>query len=295
VSDGFRSGLVALAGRPNVGKSTLANALVGTHVAAVSDKPQTTRRRSMGILHGDGHQIVIVDLPGFQRPRDRLTERMQRGVDEGISDVDAILLVVDARAGIGPGDRRIAARVTAGLAPCVIVVNKVDGLGPDTVAPVIAEAAELGSYHALHPVSALTGDGIAELRDEVVSLLPEGPAYFPPGVVSDQSDEWRIGELVREAALAEVRDEVPHALAAEVEGIERSGRPPAVVRVRLICETASQKAILIGRGGSMVKRIGSSARPGVERIVGSPVYLELTVKARPHWRRDATALDDLGV
>ena len=291
----FHSGLVALAGRPNVGKSTLVNALVGDHVATVSDKPQTTRRRLLGIVHGDHHQIVLVDLPGFQRPRDRLTERMQRGVEEGLTDVDAVLFVLDARAGVGPGDRRVAARVAAAGAPCLIAVNKVDGMDVGGIAAAIEAGAGLCPFEALHPISARTGDGVDALRSDLAALLPEGPAYFPVGVVSDQSEEGRIAEAVREAALAEVREEVPHALAAQVEEIDRSGRPPAVVRVRLICETESQKGILIGRHGSMIKRIGSAARPRIEQIVGGPVYLELSVKARPHWRRDATALDDLGV
>lgn len=291
----LRSGLVALAGRPNVGKSTLVNALVGEHVAAVSDRPQTTRRRVMGVVHGEGTQLVLVDLPGFQRPRDRLTDRMARSAGEGLADVDAVLLVVDGDAGIGAGDRRVAARAAATGAPCVIAVNKVDRMTGEGIAVAIAAAAELLEFHALHPVSALTGDGVGALREELVALLPEGPAYFAAGAVTDQTDAARIAELVREAALAQVRDEVPHALAAEVEEITPSGSGPTHVRVRLICETASQKGILIGRGGSMVKRIGSDARPGIERVLGGRVFLDLTVKVRPHWRRDATALDDLGV
>jgi GTP-binding protein Era len=209
--------------------------------------------------------------------------------------VDAVLLVVDGRAGVGGGDRRVAARVAAAGAPCVTVVNKVDGMDAGAIAAAIDAAAGLCPFVSLHPVSARTGDGVDALRDDLAALLPEGPAFFPVGTVSDQTEEGRIAEAVREAALAEVREEVPHALAAQVEEIDRGGRPPALVRVRLICETESQKAILIGRRGSMVKRIGSAARPRIERIVGGPVYLELSVKARPHWRRDATALDDLGV
>lgn len=291
---GLRSGLVALAGRPNVGKSTLVNALVGEHVAAVSDRPQTTRRRVMGVVHGDGTQLVLVDLPGFQRPRDRLTDRMARSADEGLSDVDAVLMVVDSEAGIGAGDRRVAARAATTGVPCVIAVNKIDRLVPDRIAVAIAAAAELLEFQALHPISALTGDGVDALREELVALLPEGPAYFAAGAVTDQTDAARIAELVREAALAQVREEVPHALAAEVEEIT-PGRGATHVRVRLICETSSQKGILIGRGGAMVRRIGSDARTGIERVLGGPVFLDLTVKVRPHWRRDASALDDLGV
>jgi GTPase len=290
-----RSGLIALAGRPNVGKSTLVNRVVGEHVAAVSAKPQTTRRRALGVVHRPGAQLVLVDLPGFQKPFDRLTERMQRSVSETLADADATLLVLDGRVPIGPGDRYIAARVLAEDAPpCVIAVNKVDGLGRDRVIPALAAAAALGEPHAVHPISALTGAGTDELLADLLALLPEGPAWFPEGMTTDQTLEQRVAELVRERALELTRDEVPHAVAVLVESIEKR-RDATVIEAKLICETESQKAILIGSRGAMVKRIGTEARPALEQAVGGPVYLELAVKVRPRWRRDAGELDRLGV
>ena len=290
-----RSGLVALAGRPNVGKSTLVNRIVGEHVAAVSAKPQTTRRRALGVVHRPEVQLVLVDLPGFQKPFDRLTERMQRSVSDTLADADATVLILDGRVPIGAGDRYIAARVLAEDAPpCVIAVNKVDGLGPDRVVPALAAAAALGEAHSVHPISALTGTGTDELLADLLALLPKGPAWFPEGMTTDQTLAQRVAELVRERALELTRDEVPHAVAVLVESIE-TRRGWTVIEAKLICETESQKAILIGAGGAMIKRIGSEARPAVERAVGGPVYLELAVKVRPRWRRDAGELDRLGV
>ena len=286
----MRSGFVAVAGRPNVGKSTLVNELCGGKVAIVSDKPQTTRRRISGVANGDGYQLVLVDLPGFQRPRDPLTERMQRTVDESLVDVDAILLVLAADERIGPGDRFIAARVFGGESPVVVALNKVDRLKPDRIAAQIAQAASLGDFHALHPVSARTGDGVGALRAELVALLAEGPAYFPEGELTDQPLETRIAELVREKALALTKEEVPHALSVEVDEIE-GGRVSAVVYV----ETDSQKAIVVGKGGRMIREIGSRARPEVELLLGRKVFLELTVKVRPRWRRDESMLARLGI
>jgi GTP-binding protein Era len=292
-----RSGLIALAGRPNVGKSTLVNRIVGDHVAAVSARPQTTRRRALGVVHRPGVQLVLVDLPGFQKPFDRLTERMQRSVNETLADADATVLVLDARSALGAGDRFIASRVLAeGAPPCVIALNKTDGLGADRIVPALAAAVALGKRepHAVHPISALTGAGVDDLLADLLALLPEGPAWFPEGMTTDQPLEQRIAELVRERALELTRDEVPHAIAVLVEAItRRKGR--TLVEVRLICETESQKAILIGRDGAMVKRIGSEARPAVERAMGEPVFLDLAVRVRPRWRRDTGQLDRLGV
>jgi len=285
-----RSGFVAVAGRPNVGKSTLVNALCGGKVAIVSDKPQTTRRRIFGIANGDDWQLVLADLPGFQRPLDELTERMQKTVDASFEEVDAVLFVLSARERIGAGDRFIASRVFALGVPVVVVLNKVDRLKAGHIAQQMNAAARLGNFHALHPVSAKTGDGIGALRDELVALLPEGPLYFPAEQRSDLSVEMQIGELVREKALWLTRDEVPHALSVEVESIEEK-----TVTASILVETESQKLILVGKGGAMVKDIGTRARPEIEALLGHSVFLELRVKVRPKWRRDAAMLERLGL
>ena len=285
-----RSGFVALAGRPNVGKSTLVNAMVGRKVAIVSDKPQTTRRRVMGIANGPDYQLVLADLPGFQRPRDPLTERMQRTVDQSLEEIDAVLLMFSARERIGAGDRYIAERVFGLGVPVVIALNKVDRLKPGHIAEQMQNAARLGEFHSLHPVSALTGDGIAALRDELVALLPEGPAYFPPEQRSDLSLEMQIAELVREKALWLTKEEVPHAISVEVEELGEK-----VVRATIFVETDSQKQIVVGKGGSIVKKIGTRARPEIEQLLDHPVFLELNVKARPRWRRDEAMLERLGL
>ncbi|MGH3008284.1 MAG: GTPase Era [Gaiellaceae bacterium] len=286
----MRSGFVAVAGRPNVGKSTLVNALCGGKVAIVSDKPQTTRRRIFGIANGDDWQLVLADLPGFQRPLDALTERMQKTVDAAFEEIDAVLFVLSTRERIGAGDRFIASRVFGLGVPVVIAVNKVDRLKAGHVAQQMTTAARLGNFHALHPVSAKTGDGVAELREELVGLLPEGPLYFPQEQRSDLSVELQIAELIREKALWLTRDEVPHALSAEVEEIEEK-----TVRASILVETESQKQIVVGKGGAVVKDIGVRARPEIEALLGHSVFLELRVKVRPKWRRDAATLERLGL
>jgi GTPase len=285
-----KSGFVSVAGRPNVGKSTLVNALAGGKVAIVSDKPQTTRRRIAGVANGEHHQLVLVDLPGFQRPLDPMTERMQRTVDQAFEDVDAVLFVLSARERIGAGDRFISQRMFSLGVPVVIALNKVDRLKPGHIATQMDTASKLGDFHALHPVSAKTGDGIDALRDELVELLPEGPAYFPPDQRSDLSIEDQVAELVREKALALTREEVPHAISVEVEELDEK-----VVRANVYVETESQKQIVVGRGGSIVKEIGTRARPEIEHLLGHPVFLELQVKVKPRWRRDEQLLERLGI
>jgi len=287
----MRSGFVAVAGRPNVGKSTLVNALTGAKVAIVSDKPHTTRHEIRGVYTDDAAQLVLVDLPGWQKPIDTLTERMQGRVDDAVSgDVDVVLLVVNAREHIGTGDRFVARRVFGLGNPVVIVLNKVDRLKPGHIATQMKTASQLGDFHALHPVSAKTGDGIGELRSDLISLLPEGPLYYPPETDTDMPLEARIAELVREQALRLTKEEVPHAVTAEVVEIDDKR-----VHVRLYTETESQKQILIGKGGQMVREIGRMARPGIEQLLGHPIYLELQVKAAPKWRRNETMLERLGL
>jgi GTP-binding protein Era len=286
----LRSGFVAVAGRPNVGKSTLVNALAGGKVAIVSDKPQTTRRRVMGIANGPDYQLVLADLPGFQRPRDPLTERMQRTVDQSLEEVEAVLFVLSARERIGAGDRYIAQRVFDLGPPVVIALNKVDRLKPGHIAEQMQNGARLGEFHALHPVSGLTGDGVGELRDDLVSLLPEGPPYYPVEQRTDLAPELQVAELVREKALQLTREEVPHAISVEVDELGEK-----VVRATIFVETESQKQIVVGKSGSVVKKIGTRARPEIELALGHPVFLELTVKARPRWRRDEAMLERLGL
>ena len=286
----MRSGFIAVAGRPNVGKSTLVNALCGGKVAIVSDKPQTTRHRIFGIANGDDYQLVLVDLPGFQKPLDPMTERMQRTVEQSFDDVDAVLFVLSARERIGAGDRFIAQRVFALGVPVVIALNKVDRLKPGHIATQMATASRLGDFHALHPVSAKTGDGIGELGDDLVSLLAEGPAYFPPEQRTNLPLELQVAELVREKALQLTREEVPHAITVEVDEVRDKA-----VHATVYVETESQKQIVVGRGGSMIKEIGTRARPEIELLLGHPVFLELQVKAKPRWRRDETLLERLGI
>jgi GTP-binding protein Era len=285
-----KSGFVAVAGRPNVGKSTLVNALTGGKVAIVSDKPQTTRRRILGVAHGDDYQLVLADLPGFQRPRDALTEHMQRTVDQAFEDVEGVLFVLSARERIGAGDRFVAERVFSLGVPVVIALNKVDRLKPGHVATQMATGARLGDFLALHPVSAKTGDGIPALREELVGLLPDGPAYFPSDQRTDLPIEAQIAELVREKALALTREELPHAITVETEEIEDN-----VVRANVLVETESQKQIVVGKGGSVIKEIGVRARPEIEVLLGRKIFLELRVKVRSRWRRDEALLERLGI
>ena len=281
---------MAVAGRPNVGKSTLVNALCGGKVAIVSDKPQTTRRRIRGIVNREDHQLVLVDLPGFQRPRDPLTEHMQRTVDHSLEDVDAVLFVLDATEPSGGGDRFIAERVFGLGVPVVIVVNKVDRVDPARIAEQIQSAAALGDFHALHPVSARTGDGVDALRDDLLELIPEGPLYFPADESSDLPLEVRIAELVREQALALTREEVPHSISVETEEVGDK-----VVRAVVYVETASQKQIVVGKSGGTIKQIGMQARPEIEAILGREIFLELIVKVKKRWRRDEGMLQRLGI
>ncbi len=281
---------MAVAGRPNVGKSTLVNALCGGKVAIVSDKPQTTRRRIFGIANAEEYQLVLADLPGFQRPLDPLTEHMQRTVDAAFEDVEGVLLVLSARERIGAGDRFVARRVFGLGVPVVIALNKVDRLKGGHIATQMEAAAKLGDFHALHPVSAKTGDGVAALREELVALLPEGPLYYPQEQRTDLPVEVQVAELLREQALRLTKDELPHAITVQVEELGER-----VVRADVLVETDSQKQIVVGKGGSVVREIGRRARPEIELLLGHTVFLELRVKVKPRWRRDEGLLERLGI
>jgi len=297
-----RSGFVALAGRPNVGKSTLANAMVGAKVAIVSDKPQTTRRAIRGVANGPDWQLVLVDLPGVQRPRDALTERMQHRVERELADADGCLLVVNAQQGIGPGDRFIAALLRGpgegsrgARVPITIVVNKIDRAEPARIAATLADAEALDIADEIFPVSARTGAGMPTLMDHLVSLLPAGPLYFAAGQRSDQQPSVLLAELVREQVLSRTREEVPHAVEVEVEDISYPRDDLVRIQAVLLTETESQKGILIGAGGRMIKSIGVAARRTIQRELGTQVHLELSVRVRRHWRADERILDRLGI
>ena len=290
-----RAGFVALAGRPNVGKSTLVNGLVGRKVAIVSDKPQTTRRAIRGVATRDDVQMVLTDLPGVQRPRDELTRRMQHRVEQELREADAALMVVNGEQGVGgAGDRWIADALSRSTVPVVVAVNKIDRLDhPRTVAALQA-AADFGLDAEVFPVSARTGSGVEPLVRHLAGLLPAGPFYFPPGEVSDQPEDVLLAELVREQVLSRTRQEVPHAVEVQVEEIEDRGDVVAV-RALLWVETESQKGIVIGAGGRMIKAIGSAARRELERELGVRVHLDLSVRVRRSWRADDSLLDRLGI
>jgi GTP-binding protein Era len=291
----FRSGVATLVGRPNVGKSTLVNALVGRKIAIVSDKPQTTRTGIRAVLTREDAQVVFTDTPGFHKPRTPLGARLNETVAGAASGVDVIVHVVEARAGVGRGDAFVYERqvADAGAAARICAVNKVDALRHHDVVPQLAAAAELGPYDDIVPVSARDGAGVDELRELVLARLPEGPPLFPEDVVTDQPTEARIAELVREQALGVTREEVPHSIAVVVEDLEREDGLTRV-SATLVVERDSQKGIVIGRGGETLKAIGSRARPEIELLLGTRVYLDLRVKVLKEWQRDPRALDRLG-
>jgi GTPase len=295
----LRSGFVGLAGRPNVGKSTLINALVGARVAIVSDRPQTTRRAIRGVVtDGDaGWQIVLVDLPGVQRPRDVLTERMQRRVERELADSDLALLVIDGEQGVGPGDRFIdRALLGSGTElPVLCAVNKRDRLGEPQTTEALAAAAELRSVDEVFPVSSRTGAGLEPLLSRMSELMPEGPYLYPPDQQSDQASDVLLAELIREQVLNRTRDEIPHSVEVIVSETDPREDGLIVVRAEVWAESQSQKAILIGAGGRKVKEVGTAARRELERELGAQVHLDLQVKVRPRWRRDEGLLDRLGI
>jgi len=289
-----RSGFVPVVGRPNVGKSTLVNALVGTKVAITSPRPQTTRNVIRGVVHRDGLQVVFVDTPGLHRPRTALGERLNRLVGDSLAEADAVLFVLDATQKIGPGDRLIAQRLTEAGTPTVVAVNKIDVASDDEIVAQLGTAGEW-DFAAYIPVSALSGDHLEPVVEELSALLGEGPAFFPPGMVTDQPEEFLIGELIREHFLARLREELPHSLAVVVE--EVSTRDDGLVHVdaKLVVERSSQKGIVLGKGGSLIKEAGSEARREIETLLGARVFLDLRVRVEQDWQRRPGLIDRLGL
>ncbi|MBV8950137.1 MAG: GTPase Era [Actinobacteria bacterium] len=296
-SSSFRSGFVSVVGRPNVGKSTLVNRLVGSKVSIVSDRPQTTRTEVRGVRTTEANQIVFLDTPGVHKPRTLLGERTNERALITLREVDVVCFVVDASGPIGPGDRFVAARVVEAGSPTVAVVNKIDAASRGDVAHRLAQSARLGDFDAFVPVSAATGDGLDALLEEIEARLPEGPRYYPDGVVTDQPETFLVAELVREKLLAVAHDELPHSIAVTAEPIERGdGARGDVLAFRVVIrvERDSQKGIVIGRGGAVLKKAGTDARRELEALLGARVYLDSVVRVDRDWQRRPHALERLG-
>jgi GTP-binding protein Era len=290
-----RSGFVALAGRPNAGKSTLVNRIVGNKVAIVSDKPQTTRREIRGIATGDDWQLVLVDLPGVQRPRDAMTERMQKQVERSLKDADAVLFVLNGQHEPGPGDRFVARAARRVGVPAVTVVNKIDKLAKGATVTALQAAADLDVPGDVFPISARVGTGIEPLVEHLISLLPEGPFLYPVEDSSDMSEPLQLAELVREQILRRTHDELPHAVEVEVVNISERDDGMIAVEAYIWTEGESQKGILVGKGGRMIKAVGIAARKEIETLLGDRVHLDLRVRVRKGWRGDDGLLDRLGI
>lgn len=290
----FRSGFVAVVGRPNVGKSTLVNALVGGKVAITSRVPQTTRSAIRGILEAPQAQVVFVDTPGYHRPRTLLGRRLNEVVRNAWTDVDLALFVVDAHAGIGSGDERVAADLEAAGVAVLSVVNKIDRLKPDAIAAALLAASRLGDFEEFVPTSAKTGQGVELVKDLVLQRMPEGPAYYPPGTRTDQPSPVFVAELVREKLLGIMREEVPHSIAVVTEDYEEREDGLLEIRATIYVERESQKGIVIGKGGETLKEAGTAAREEIELLFGRKVFLDLRVKVEKDWQRRAHALERLG-
>jgi GTPase len=291
----FRSGLVAVVGRPNVGKSTLVNRLVGEKIAIVADSPQTTRRGIHGVVNADDAQVVFTDTPGFHKPRTLLGERLNDAVGGAVAGVDVVMQVVDAASGVGRGDAFVFeqhVRPSGGAMFCA--VNKIDVVRHDLLVPQLAAAGELGPFDEIVPVSASAGTGVDELLRLIISRLPEGQPLYPDDATTDQTVEERLAELVREQALRRTREEVPHSIAVEIEELDREDDLTRVYAT-IVVERDSQKGILIGRGGEMLRAIGTAARAEIEPLLGTRVYLDLRVKVLKEWQRDPKALNRLGL
>ena len=295
LSNKFRSGFAAIVGRPNVGKSTLMNALVGEKIAIISDKPQTTRNRIQSVLTRENYQIVFVDTPGIHKPKNKLGEYMVKAAQNSLDDMEAILFVVDAADGIGYGDRMIAELLQDISSPVLLVANKMDIADVDKARKQMEELHKFGGFDDIVEISALTGANIKELEEKLVSYLPEGPKYYPDDMITDQPERVILAEIIREKALQLLKEEVPHGIGVEIERIhDREDKNLTEILASIVCEKESHKGIVIGKGGRMLKAIGSQARKDIERFLGTKVYLETFVKVRTDWRNNPATMRDLG-
>jgi len=291
---GFKSGFVAIIGRPNVGKSTLMNQIIGQKVAIMSDKPQTTRNKIHGVHTTDDYQIVFLDTPGVHKPSSKLGQYMNQVVEHTLNEVDAILFLVDVSEGLGGGDRFIIEKLKRVTTPVLLVLNKIDKIHPDELLPIIAQYKELHDFAEYIPISAMNGNNVGTLLAQTVKYLEEGPMYYPPDQVTDHPEQFICAELIREKVLMLTREEVPHSVAVAIEDMRQE--PNGVVHVSAVIyvERDSQKGIIIGKQGQMLKEVGKLARHDIEALLGSKVYLELWVKVKKDWRNQEHILRDFG-
>lgn len=296
MNDNFKSGYVAIVGRPNVGKSTLLNRLVGQKIAIISPKPQTTRNKILGIMHGDGFQAVFTDTPGFHKPKNRLGENMIKAVDESIGDADLAILVVEPTDEVSASEENIIKKI--GKIPSVLVINKCDTTPRKNLLSVIAKYNSLADFAAIVPVSARTGENVSELESVIKENLPKGPMYYPDDMVTDQSEKQIVSEIIREKMLYVLRQEIPHGAAVEIAKMKYDGSKDGGmynISANIFCEKNSHKGIIIGAGGKTLKKIGTLARQECEKMLECKVYLELWVKVKEDWRNSENLIKELGI
>lgn len=295
MSHSFKSGFIAMVGRPNVGKSTLMNHIIGRKISIISDKPQTTRNRIQGIYTDEHVQMVFIDTPGIHRPKHRLGDQMVRIAEGTLEDVDVILFLVDAKGGYGAGDQYIMDRLDQVNTPVFLLLNKIDLIHPNDLLPLIDLYQEKGDFKEIIPVSALDGNNVNRLLEVITNYLPEGPKYYEEDQWTDHSEEFLIREFIREKILEFTREEVPHSVTVEIETMEDRGKRPLYIQASIITERETQKGILIGKKGQMLKKIGQKARTDIESFLGQKVYLELWVKVQKDWRNNERFLNQFGL
>ena len=291
----YKSGFVAIIGRPNVGKSTLVNEIIGQKIAITSDKPQTTRSRISCIWTGDDAQIIFVDTPGIHKPKFKLGEYMLKAAEGTLKEVDAIFFVIDATEKFGGGEKYILERLNSTTTPVILVVNKVDLIEREKILPIIAEYSARRNFAAIVPISAAEGTNIDALLDEAKKFLPEGEQYYPADMVTDQPERLIVAELIREKILHATEDEVPHSIAVDIDEFTEREGGTIFIRATIYVERDSQKGILIGKGGAMLKSIGKQARPEIEMLLGTKIFLDLWVKVKRDWRNSVGALKNFGL
>ncbi|WP_461201075.1 GTPase Era [Anoxybacillus sp. TBDG-1] len=295
IREGYKSGFVAIIGRPNVGKSTFLNRVIGQKIAIMSDKPQTTRNKIQGVYTTDDAQIIFIDTPGIHKPKHKLGDFMVKVAQSALQEVDLILFMVNAVEGLGRGDEFIIERLKQVQTPVFLVINKIDQIHPDDLLPLIEQYRSLHSFAEVIPISALQGNNVETLLQQIKNYLPEGPQYYPAHQVTDHPERFIIAEFIREKALHLTREEVPHSIAVVIDSIERRENSDTVyVAATIIVERDSQKGIIIGKRGQMLKEIGQRARVDIEALLGSKVFLELWVKVQKDWRNKMAQLRDLG-